>query len=110
MTLEPKIEEIARTVSNGLGQISLNVSGSDPAFYKEAEELLTKYFIEVFKSGRLQGLNEALGVKPKKIGEAEGWEIAQNGGSCCPGDDIANGFNKGISTYRDKIKSLIDKK
>lgn len=100
MTLEPKIEEIARTVSNGLGQISLNVSGSDPAFYKEAEELLTKYFIEVFKSGRLQGLNEALEVEP------EGLNIG--------GHSVVEGFRLGhehaLSTYRDKIKSLIDKK
>lgn len=89
MTLEPKIEEIARTVSNGLGQISLNVSGSDPAFYKEAEELLTKYFIEVFKSGRLQGLNEALEVMPRK-------------------DEVE--FKEALLTWSIRIKSLIDKK
>lgn len=89
MTLEHKIEDVARTVSNGLGQISLNVSGSDPAFYKEAEELLTKYFIEVFKSGRLQGLNEALGVMPRK-------------------DEVE--FKEALLTWSIRIKSLIDKK
>lgn len=89
MTLNPKIEKIARTVSNGLGQISLNISGADPAFYKEAEELLTKYFTEVYKAGRLQGLNEALGVMPRK-------------------DEVE--FKEALLTWSIRIKSLIDKK
>lgn len=132
MTLNPKIEKIARTVSNGLGQISLNISGADPAFYKEAEELLTKYFTEVYEAGRLQGLNEALGDIKQLVdllGEVEPY-LSDHGGVSItnavyisPAEQMRRAADSieyeqalkakvksALSTYRDKIKSLIDNK
>ena len=94
MILPPKIEEKGIALC---GEQVKRAIGFDCGIFYSASNVE-----EVFEAGRLQGLNEALGVKLE-----EGIEWMQEGYSK-ERKGYTLGFNTALSTYQNNIKSLID--
>lgn len=98
--LDRLLSENVKINKDGIGGIDLYVTNKNGqgGLYccsEDIKSLFSSSLQEVFESGRLQGLNEALGVGPKED-EIPSIQV-----------DIYLAI---LSTYRDKIKSLIDKK
>ena len=97
-----QFQEFMRAVKAGKSVAYLTPEGevSSP---KRTEQLLTAQKQAV--------VDEILGMLPKEIEDDEGWEIAfkqpkSEAEECCPGDDIAYGFNQAIAELRKLITEL----
>lgn len=68
-------------------------------------ELRAKFTLDFLS----QTIDEMLECLPKKATEGDGWEMLNEleMESCCPGDDIASGFNSCRSQFLENIKNKI---
>ena len=81
----------------------------EKAYEKGYKEGVTEGYeegIEHQKQNKKEVLEKFVGeIEKMKIGEAEGWELADKF-NCCPGDDMADAYNEALKEAIQTIKNL----